>query len=334
MSGDFNSSESSGYRSLDTSLPDTAKQCYLGQLSIDVKTVGSSICVRLTAAEIPNVGSEGNYFLEISILPVRKNQSRYITSVQHSSSEGDLDEKFLVELPLNFESKRLKIAAWNCKPDGAVTGCLGCMSFGLHRALNESRIASGWYYILDESVGNERYKKVSNNTLPVDNYIYLDNISRILMCKIEGKFGFSLLDSSPARIHHVSDHSTARHHNVGDGDVILCIDNIDVSRMTASEILTILQNIDLFAYLTIRRSPSSACDEDEDKIKNEIVSKHIRGFYEGAQKQFVLKDSRLETVALHSYGWIDVPKAQNTSASGSGVADKRKSKLKKVISPR
>ena len=335
-SGDFNSSDSSGYRSLDNSWQDSAKQCYSGQLNIDVKTVGSHICVRLTAAEIPKVTAEATYFLEISILPASKFQSRSITSVQHSQCKAVLDEKFMVDLPLNFESKRLKIAAWSCKADGTVAGCLGCMSFSLQRALSEPRIASGWYYILDESLGNERHKNVDSHSLRPDNYLHLDNISRVLVCKIAGRFGFSLLDSSPAVIHNVSDHSSARHHNVREGDVILCIDNVNVSRMTTSEVLTILQNIDLFAFLTIRRSPNFTCDENEDKIKNEIVSKHVKDFYGGAQKQFVLKDSRFETVALHSYGWIDVPRAQNLSLDPTGdgcvVANQSNLNTKKKLS--
>ncbi|KAH3693865.1 hypothetical protein DPMN_081304 [Dreissena polymorpha] len=136
---------------------------------------------------------------------------------------------------------------------------LGCMSFGVRHLQSGERPVSGWYHLLATEVGCKKHLKVTGKARPTVPVMQSRNLrptplrasqiskvnqvvpddSRHVISVLRspyGSFGFSLVDSCPVKVGRVDGASRAQEAGLQPGDLIVRVNNQNVSRSTSSSV--------------------------------------------------------------------------------------------------
>ena len=150
---------------------------------------------------------------------------------------------------------------------------LGCMSFGIKHLM--SRKKSGkestegkegkekWYYLLSENIGHRKHLE-SNTTATTatsqsdsDVMAKLDGMDDMSVVIARGYlgYGFTVKGSMPVRVGHVKETGAADDAGLRDGDAILRINAVDVTRATTEHVAAMIRTSEDQVIVDIRRKP-------------------------------------------------------------------------------
>ena len=134
-------------------------QEYKGQIKVKIHTVNSELVVDICQAkDLPSVKCDS--FVQVSLIDEQSEVLPCNTSVVYQSHNPVYDEKFTYHLLQEDYRKRILISVWNFEEASKEGELVGCMSFGIENIAARGNTVDGWYYLLEENIGERKHMKV------------------------------------------------------------------------------------------------------------------------------------------------------------------------------
>ncbi|KAL3877846.1 hypothetical protein ACJMK2_035490 [Sinanodonta woodiana] len=197
-------------------------------------------------------------FVQISLIMDETKTCRCSTEIISNSSNPVYDEKFSFELTDEDLHKRVMISIWHQDSVTRSNEFLGCTSFGIARLRKTLTGVKGWHYLLNETVGRKKHLQINKRERllasinrraslpPVIPAINMDITGgeqlNLTVHKGKGGFGFTLVESCPVKVGRVDGDSHAAETGLKKDDVIIRVNDINVSRSTLTSVNKLVKN--------------------------------------------------------------------------------------------
>ena len=146
-------------------------QHYIGQLQLSV-VVKKKKQLDISVVQAKDLPSQtGGFSIQVQLTGGKK-----VKVLQTSSCAAGrnilCNLNCSLKLKKKYYQRRILIAVQSHDP--ACLGVVGCMSFGVQNIVNQKHIVRGWYFLLEESLGQSKHMQASSDMNPV-----LDDRSRL-----------------------------------------------------------------------------------------------------------------------------------------------------------
>ncbi|CAF3772413.1 unnamed protein product [Rotaria magnacalcarata] len=214
--------------------------------------------------------------VKMTLIPDRKPLECHTRAVSNISGSGIFNEKFTFEINNDDINKRLCFSVYNYEQGKNQFHFQGCLSFGIRNTLKKQKIR-GWFYLLQEDIGELRHKQVSNhdekrvtkiNRDIVDleeHQVCIDHNWKQFFIISRGSthsFGFTVVGDSPTFIGKVSENSAAALCGLKSGDYIVKVNGQNVSRAQQRTVSNLIKHAKHSVTLDIHRYPSVPVNRD------------------------------------------------------------------------
>ena len=234
----------------------TLYQMYHGQLQLSVVRDGRFVCVNVQSARHMKPTTTKLY---VKIKLTHSNNQRIIhrTPTVHGD---DPTWNYTCNLKLKTTIySRLLISVWSEN-----SKCHGCMTFHFTPQSARTNIADGWYFLLHKSLGIKKHLKVTlhrpgfrtQSTAP-DTTVRASysTYHTVRLQSSTREYGMKLSGQHPVRVSKVLRGSVAAEAGVLSEDYIVKINDLDVSSLTLSSLIQIIQQSDCTLDVAIARHP-------------------------------------------------------------------------------
>ena len=152
---------------------------YKGQIKVKIHTSNSELIVDICQAkDLPSINCDS--FVQVSLIDEQSEVLSFHTSVVYQSHNPVYREKFTYELLQEDYRKRILISVWNFEEVSKEGVFVGCMSFGIENIVARNHTVSGWYYLLEENIGEHKHmfvKECEDNLYEVPISMYYNTHS-------------------------------------------------------------------------------------------------------------------------------------------------------------
>ncbi|CAF1388660.1 unnamed protein product [Adineta ricciae] len=211
-----------------------------------------------------------NILVKMTLIPDRKPLECNTRAVPNVNSSAIFNEKFTFEINTDDLHKRLCFSIYNYQQEKNDMQLQGCLSFGIKNTLKKQRIR-GWFYILQEDVGELRHKQVPDHgekhvTAINRDIADLEEHQFVISRGINDSFGFTVVGDSPTFVGKVTDNSPAAHCGLRPGDYIVKVNGQNVSRAQQRTVSNLIKHMKHSVTLDIHRYPSAHATANRDVL--------------------------------------------------------------------
>ncbi|CAD5113828.1 DgyrCDS2991 [Dimorphilus gyrociliatus] len=247
-------------------------QPYNGQIQLAIYVNSGLITVHIIEGKNlnpTNANEPCHSFVQVNLAPDRGGRTTCRTETIYCNRCPVYDEKFSFELLEGDERKRVIIAVWQTHyVDARYDEFLGCTSFGVKSIIDGKKTVDGWYYLLTQDVGIRKHLRaskkknqlrrelssvdLSSSLLQSEQSTWLES-KTLLLKRDNSGYGFTITGKSPARVCKVDKGSQAILAGLQCNDVIIRLDNINVSKLSADAVVRLIRNCPHYMVLEIQR---------------------------------------------------------------------------------
>ena len=162
-------------------------QDYKGQIKVKIHTLNNELVVDICQAkDLPSVNWDS--FVQVSLIDEQTEVLSCNTSVVYQSQNPVYGEKFTYHLLQEDYRKRILISVWNFEEASKEGEFVGCMSFGIENIAVRNSTVNGWYYLLEENIGERKHMQVKEQTdcgyeVPINMYYNTCTTDLLRECK-------------------------------------------------------------------------------------------------------------------------------------------------------
>jgi len=201
-----------------------------------------------------------NILIKMTLIPDRKPLECNTRVVPNVNGSAIFNEKFTFEINNDDLHKRLCFSIYNYQQEKNDMQLQGCLSFGIKNTLKKQRIR-GWFYILQEDVGELRHKQLPDHgekhvTVINRDIADLEEHQFVISRGINDSFGFTVVGDSPTFVGKVTENSPAAQCGLKPGDYIVKINGQNVSRAQQRTVSNLIKHLKHSVTLDIHRYPS------------------------------------------------------------------------------
>ncbi|KAL4231417.1 hypothetical protein ACF0H5_008995 [Mactra antiquata] len=211
-----------------------------------------------------------NTFVMMTLIPEETDvtPTRCRTAIVTDTTNPTYNEKFSFEVGPEDVHRRLLLTLWH-RDNTGFHETLGCTSFGIRHLYSGDREINGWYHLLTDEVGRKKHLRVSTKERPAVPVMQshqprkipavnrdvsdLDRHDVTLYRSQYGGFGFSIVDSCPAKIGRVDAGSPAQEVGLQQGDLIIRVNGQNVSRSTSVSVARIIKKSNCAVHIEVQR---------------------------------------------------------------------------------
>ncbi|XP_078685303.1 uncharacterized protein LOC144918404 isoform X2 [Branchiostoma floridae x Branchiostoma belcheri] len=240
-------------------------------------------------------------YVKLSLAPDSEKRTRCKTEIAHDTRKPNYQETFSLEIGPEDIGRRLQIAVWNRDKQKKCSELLGCMSFGVDRMLDQTKVVNGWYYLLDEKVGVHKHLKAVNKkdkkktaarrptltsaasgstvrSLPesggevfnlpppkINRDVQWEQPQQITIIKESGSFGFTICSANPVCVNSVDKEGAAARTCLMEGDRILRLNGINVTMVTADQLAAQIRSCEGPVTLLVQRCKQRPEDDNNGR---------------------------------------------------------------------
>lgn len=202
-----------------------------------------------------------NILIRMTLIPDRKPLECNTRAVPNVNGSAMFNEKFTFEINTDDLHKRLCFSIYNYQQDKNETQLQGCLSFGIRNTLKKQRIR-GWFYILQEDVGELRHKQVPDHgekqvTAINRDIADLEERQFVVTRGTNDSFGFTVVGDSPTFVGKVTENSSAAQVGLKPGDYIVKVNGQNVSRAQQRTVSNLIKHVKHSVILDIHRYPTA-----------------------------------------------------------------------------
>lgn len=198
--------------------------------------------------------------IKMTLIPDRKPLECNTRAVPNLNGSAIFNEKFTFEINNDDLHKRLCFSIYNYHQDKNETQLQGCLSFGIKNTLKKQRIR-GWFYILQEDIGELRHKQVPDHgekhvTAINRDIADLEEHQFTITRGVNDSFGFTVVGDSPTFVGKVTENSPAARCGLKPGDYIVKVNGQNVSRAQQRTVSNLIKHLKHSVTLDIHRYPT------------------------------------------------------------------------------
>ncbi|CAF3885441.1 unnamed protein product [Adineta steineri] len=230
-----------------------------GIIQLSLITSDNHLTVKIIRVKGVNQRSS-NILIKMTLIPDRKPLECNTRAVPNLNGSAVFNEKFTFEINNDDLHKRLCFSIYNYQQEKNDTQLQGCLSFGIKNTLKKQRIR-GWFYILQEDVGELRHKQVPDHgekhvTAINRDIADLEEHQFIISRGVNDSFGFTVVGDSPTFVGKVTENSPAAQCGLKPGDYIVKVNGQNVSRAQQRTVSNLIKHLKHSVTLDIHRYPS------------------------------------------------------------------------------
>ncbi|CAF0905128.1 unnamed protein product [Rotaria sp. Silwood1] len=230
-----------------------------GIIQLSLITSDNHLTVKIIRVKGINQHST-NILIKMTLIPDRKPLECNTRAVPNLNSSAIFNEKFTFEINNDDLHKRLCFSIYNYQQEKNDMQLQGCLSFGIKNTLKKQLI-HGWYYILQEDVGELRHKHVpghgEKHVTSINRDIAdLEEHQLIISRGINDSFGFTVVGDSPTFVGKVTENSPAARCGLKPGDFIVKVNGQNVSRGHQKPVSKLIKHLKHSVTLDIHRYPN------------------------------------------------------------------------------
>ncbi|CAF1177108.1 unnamed protein product [Rotaria magnacalcarata] len=279
-----------------------------------------------------------NILIKMTLIPDRKPLECNTRAVPNLNGSAIFNEKFTFEINNDDLHKRLCFSIYNYQQEKNDMQLQGCLSFGIKNTLKKQRIR-GWFYILQEDIGELRHKQVPDHgekhvTAINRDIADLEEHQFTISRGVNDSFGFTVVGDSPTFVGKVTENSPAARCGLRPGDYIVKVNGQNVSRAQQRTVSNLIKHLKRTVTLDIHRYPSghptrtpnrdilsllsstgTVSTEDSSTCSDSSISYPSRRF-----KQMSSSGSNRNFVDLAQLGHYVEPKPLIRQTTGSSAA--------------
>ncbi|UJR22203.1 hypothetical protein I4U23_025267 [Adineta vaga] len=238
--------------------------------------------------------SLSNLLVRITFIPDRKPLECHTRTIPNRNGQGIFNEKFTFEINNDDIHKRLCCSVYTYKCEQNQMILQGCLSFGIRNTLKKQKI-EGWFYLLQEDIGELRHKQLTNQLDKQVTKINRDiaNLQEYQFTISRGtndSFGFTVIGDNPTFIGKVNENSSAAYSGLKSGDYVVKINGQNVSRAQQRTVANIIRHLKHTVTLDIHRysndnlyslisSSGASSTEDSSTYSDSFVSYQGRNMF-------------------------------------------------------
>lgn len=217
-----------------------------------------------------------NILVKMTLIPDKKPLECNTRAVPNVNSSAIFNEKFTFEINNEDLRKRLCFSIYNYQQEKNDMQLQGCLSFGIKNTLRKQRIR-GWFYILQEDVGELRHKQVPDHgekhvTAINRDIADLEEHKFTISRGTNDSFGFTVVGDSPTFVGKVTDHSPAAICGLKPGDYIVKVNGQNVSRAQQRTVSNLIKHLKHSVTLDIHRYPSALTPSTTNRDLQSLLS--------------------------------------------------------------
>jgi len=230
-----------------------------GIIQLSLITSDNHLTVKIIRVKGINQRSS-NILIKMTLIPDRKPLECNTRAVPNVNGSAIFNEKFTFEINNDDLHKRLCFSIYNYQQEKNDMQLQGCLSFGIKNTLKKQRIR-GWFYILQEDVGELRHKQLPDHgekhvTAINRDIADLEEHQFVISRGINDSFGFTVVGDSPTFVGKVTENSPAAQSGLKPGDYIVKINGQNVSRAQQRTVSNLIKHLKHSVTLDIHRYPS------------------------------------------------------------------------------
>ncbi|CAF1293163.1 unnamed protein product [Adineta steineri] len=235
------------------------KRLTTGIIQLNLSTSNNHLTLKIL--QVKGITSYiSNILVKITFIPDRHPLECHTRTIPYTNGRGIFNEKFTFEINDDDIHKRLCFSIYNYKQETNQMILQGCLSFGIRNTLKKQNI-HGWFYLLQEDIGELRHKQVLNQldkqvTKINRDIADLEEYRFLISRGVNDSFGFTVVGDSPTFIGKVSENSPAASCGLKSGDYIVKINGQNVSRAQQRTVSNIIKHLKHSVTLDIHRYPN------------------------------------------------------------------------------
>ncbi|CAF3291930.1 unnamed protein product [Rotaria socialis] len=237
------------------------------------------------------------------------------SKIIHATNSPVYDEKFHIPInknTLSTPSKRLTISVYNQSISNNKSDLIGCMSFNMKTLLKTTSCLKTsskykWYCLLPESIGRHKCmtlnvdissvhtKKSTTSKKPHSSQNYNQSNGIVFNVEIYDRDEIQFSSGYPCKISEVKSSISSSSTRPMPGDILLQVNEINVSRTQAKAVKKLIKSLSLPITLQLHRRSVPSTSIKIDKIVLNSVEQHeplnrnlisTESFYSSSDKQY------------------------------------------------